>query len=189
MSNEQCDVAIVGQVAYCVEQGVAASVVEKISDLQVIGIELIELEQFKSLSRPRCARAQHGVDHDLLVSQVVANLLCVVFTVGRESSLAVPATRSYVLGLCMAKYEQGASLVHSSSLMWRFFCQATVGSRTCLLRNRPERVLAVKYAREQIRDFPSYAYCDYGLSRESPTAENLGQHLDRGHSEPYFFTS
>jgi hypothetical protein len=24
-------------------------------------------------------------------------------------------------------------------------------------------VLAVKYAREQIRDFPSYAYCDYGL--------------------------
>jgi hypothetical protein len=44
----------------------------------------------------------------------------------------------------MAKYEQGASLVHSGSLMWRFFCRAPVGSRTCLLRNRLERVLAVK---------------------------------------------
>jgi hypothetical protein len=43
----------------------------------------------------------------------------------------------------MAKYEQGASLVHSSSLMWRFFCRASVGSRTCRLRNRPERLLAV----------------------------------------------
>jgi hypothetical protein len=33
MPNEQRDVAIVRQVAYGVEQGVAASVVEKISDL------------------------------------------------------------------------------------------------------------------------------------------------------------
>jgi hypothetical protein len=67
-----------------------------------------------------------------------------VFTVRREPSLAVPAARSYVLGLCMAKYEQGASLVHSSSLMWCFFSRPPVSSRTAPSRNRPQRMLALK---------------------------------------------
>jgi hypothetical protein len=46
--------------------------------------------------------------------------------------------------LCMAKYEQGASLVHSSSLMWCYFSRPPVSSRTAPSRNRPQRVLALK---------------------------------------------
>ena len=45
-----------------------------------------------------------------------AYLLRIPFTVRSESPLAVSAAWSYVFGFGMAKYEQGASLIHSSSL-------------------------------------------------------------------------
>ena len=78
-------------------------VVEEVSDFHPIRIELIpELEQLEGLPGPGCARTQHRVDHDALLSEVVAYLLGIAFTVWGEPSLAVPAARPHVLGLSVA---------------------------------------------------------------------------------------
>jgi len=77
---------------------------------------IIQLQQVECLSGAGSAGAQHGVDRDALVSQVVPDFLRVAFAVGGESSLAVLASWSCVFGLRMAEYEQRASLVHPCSL-------------------------------------------------------------------------
>ena len=59
---------IVGKLAYDVEQGGAVGVVEEVSNLYAVGVELIRLEQFKRLPGARCTRAQHSIDRDLLPS-------------------------------------------------------------------------------------------------------------------------
>jgi hypothetical protein len=105
--------AIVTKLAYGPEQGVTASIVETVSDFYPIRVQLIvELEQLKSLPSADRARAQHRVDHDALLSQVVTYFPGIAFPIRGEPPLAVAASRPTVLGFGMTKYEQGASLVH-----------------------------------------------------------------------------
>ena len=109
--------AIFGELAYRVDQGIGAGVVEKIGDLHSVRVGLIpQLQQIECLSGARSTRAQHGIDCDALASQVVPDLLRVALPVGGEPPLAVLAARSYVFGLRVAEYEQRASLVHPCSL-------------------------------------------------------------------------
>jgi hypothetical protein len=120
VTDEQGNVAIVGKLAYGVDQGIGAGVVEKIGDLHPVRVELIiQFEQVECLPGARSARAQHGIDCDALVPQVVPDLDRVPLAVRGETSLAIFAARSYVFGLRMAEYEQRASLVHPYSLRSR----------------------------------------------------------------------
>jgi hypothetical protein len=117
MSDEQGNVAIVGKLVDGVKQGIAARVVEQISDLHAIWVQMVtEVEQLERLAGAGCTRAQHCVDHDALVAKIVPYLLGVALTIGSESSLAVPAARPRVFSLRMAEYEQDPTLVHPSSL-------------------------------------------------------------------------
>jgi hypothetical protein len=134
MPYEQSDVAVVGKLTYGVQPGVSARVIEEVSYFHAIRIELItELEQLQGLPGAGCARTDHRVDHDAMLSEVVAYLLRIAFTVRSESSLAVPAARPYVLGLSMAKYEQSASLMHSRSLRR---CGALQGVPACAVLSK-----------------------------------------------------
>ena len=120
MSNEQGDLAVLRQLVNSVHQRVATRVVETVGNFYPIRIELItELQKLKGLPCSYGTRAQHRVDLDSLVTKMGAYLLGIPFTVRSESSLDVPAARSDVFGLGMAKYEQGASLIHPSSLKRR----------------------------------------------------------------------
>jgi len=117
VSNEQSDLAVLRELADGIDQGVAPCVVETALEFHMIRVELIiKLEKLQCLPGADCARAQHPIDRDVLLSEVVTDELRVVFTVRGEPSLAVLAAGAYILGLCMAKYEQGASLAHSRSL-------------------------------------------------------------------------
>jgi hypothetical protein len=100
------DAAVVGKLAYRLQQGVGTRVAKEVSDFHAIRVELItEIQQLEGLPGASCAGAQYRVDQDALLSEVSAYLLRIPFTVWDESSLAVPATRPYVLGLSMAKLD------------------------------------------------------------------------------------
>jgi hypothetical protein len=117
VSNQQGDPAFLRKLANGSHQGVAACVVETIRDFHMIRVELIiYLQKPQCLLGADCAGAQHLIDHDPVLTEIVADLLRIAFTLRGKSPLAIPAARTYVLGLSMAKYEQCASLVHSRSV-------------------------------------------------------------------------
>ena len=129
MADEQGNVAIVGKLAYGVDQGIGARIVETIGDFNPVRIELIiQLQQLECLPGAGSAGAQHGIDCDALRPQVVPHLERVAFAVGGEPSLAVLAAWPDVFGLRMAKYEQGASLVHLCSLRCRLAGRPPAGA-------------------------------------------------------------
>ena len=118
MADEQRNRAILRKLAYGVDQGIGSGVVETIGDFNPVWIELItQLQQVECLPGTDCASAQDRVDHNALRSQIVTDLERVAFTVRREPSLAVFAAWPGVYGFRVAKYEQGASLVHASSVV------------------------------------------------------------------------
>ena len=120
MSNEQGDVAIVTKLSDGIKQGIAARVVEQVSDLHTLWVQLItELEQLERLTGAGGTRTQHSVDHDALLAEIVADLLGITFTIWSKASLAVPAARPRVFSLRVPEYEQDATLVHSRSLRRR----------------------------------------------------------------------
>jgi hypothetical protein len=120
VADEQGNVAIVGKLAYGVDQGMGARVVETIGDVNPIRTQLIsKLQQIERLSGAGSAETQDGVDRNALPPQVIPDLLSVAFAVRGEPSLAIPAARPGVFGFRVAKYEQSASLVHHSSLRCR----------------------------------------------------------------------
>ena len=115
--TSQANVAIVGKLTHGVDQRIGAGIVDAIGDLDPILQKLIiQLQQLEGLPCASCARAQDGIDRNALRSQVVAHFERMAFAVGGEPSLAVLASGSYIFGLRMTEYEQGASLVHPRSL-------------------------------------------------------------------------
>src|SRR5690348_11628498 len=117
VADQQCDMAISGKIPHGIDQRIGAGVVETLGNLHAVGRKLItQSQQLERLLCPGGAGAQHGIDRDALLSEVIADLLSMAFAVWGESPLAVPASGAYVLGFSMTKYEQDASLVHPSSL-------------------------------------------------------------------------
>jgi hypothetical protein len=65
--NKRGNAAVLRKLAHRVEQGVAACVVDTVSNLDPIRVELMaELEELECLLSPYCAGAQHGIDRDVV---------------------------------------------------------------------------------------------------------------------------
>jgi hypothetical protein len=112
VADQQGDVAILGKLAYGVDQGIGAGVVETIGDVHPIRWDLVtQLQQVECLPGADSSGAYDGIDGNALGPQIVTDLERGAFTVRGEPALAVFAARPGVFGVRVAKHEKRASLV------------------------------------------------------------------------------